>query len=72
MCNRNPLIGEAAAKAAAEAAVPKPNLVFMEKPLTAMSAVELKTIHFFAGDDPNRIYGSGESKGVPVRSSEFK
>jgi hypothetical protein len=44
-------VAEAAAKAAAEAAVPKADLFFMEKPLSSMNDLELRTIYFFAAID---------------------
>jgi hypothetical protein len=44
-------IAEAAAKAAAEAAVPKTNVQFMDKPFSVMTALELRTVCFFASID---------------------
>merc|ERR1711871_575494 len=43
------VIAEAAAKAAAEAAVPKPDVKFMEQPISSMSDLQLACVTFFAG-----------------------
>jgi len=45
------MIAESAAKAAAEAKVPKADLGFMEKPLSSLSSIALKTLTFFAAID---------------------